>query len=141
MRLWEPQVGPLGEAFACSGSMRAAMADRRPISLPARSTILRRMSWRSGMRSASSARMSLGLSLGGMTGFGLALDHADRVDRLVAADCRADAPAFFIDMWDKRQQTLARERHGGGRGRDAADLVFRGDPRRTGPTSSRRLAR
>ena len=48
----------------------------------------------------------LGLSLGGMTGIGLALDHGHRVERLVAADCRADAPPFFVDMWTKRQQTM-----------------------------------
>jgi 3-oxoadipate enol-lactonase len=48
----------------------------------------------------------LGLSLGGMTGIGIALNHADRIDRLIAADCRADAPPFFVDMWSKRQQML-----------------------------------
>jgi 3-oxoadipate enol-lactonase len=48
----------------------------------------------------------LGLSLGGMTGIGLAIDRAARVERLVAADCRADAPPFFVDMWTKRRQIL-----------------------------------
>lgn len=33
----------------------------------------------------------LGLSLGGMTGLGLAIHHPDRLDRLVCADARADA--------------------------------------------------
>jgi 3-oxoadipate enol-lactonase len=51
----------------------------------------------------------LGLSLGGMTGIGLALNHPDRVGRLVAADCRSDAPPFFVEMWTKRQQTLRAE--------------------------------
>jgi 3-oxoadipate enol-lactonase len=48
----------------------------------------------------------LGLSLGGMTGIGIALDRPDRIDRLVAADCRADAPPAFVEMWTKRQQLL-----------------------------------
>jgi len=49
----------------------------------------------------------MGLSLGGMTGFGLAIDHPDRIDRLVAADCRADAPDFFVESWRKRLGILA----------------------------------
>jgi 3-oxoadipate enol-lactonase len=48
----------------------------------------------------------LGLSMGGMTAFGLALDHSDRVTRIVAADCRSDAPDFFRNMWADRQRTL-----------------------------------
>ena len=48
----------------------------------------------------------LGLSMGGMTAFGLALDHADRVTRVVAADCRSDAPEFFRNMWAERQKML-----------------------------------
>lgn len=51
----------------------------------------------------------VGLSMGGMTGFGLALSHPDRVVKLVAADCRADAPKFFFDMWTQRQQLLKDE--------------------------------
>jgi 3-oxoadipate enol-lactonase len=45
----------------------------------------------------------VGLSIGGMTGFGLALDHPDRLLSLTACDCRADAPEFFRGMWDQRQ--------------------------------------
>lgn len=44
----------------------------------------------------------MGLSMGGMTGLGLAVDHADRVDRVVCADGRADAPEGFRKMWDER---------------------------------------
>ncbi|MGB3391286.1 MAG: alpha/beta fold hydrolase [Pseudaminobacter sp.] len=51
----------------------------------------------------------LGLSMGGMTAFGLALDHSRRVTRIVAADCRADAPEFFREMWTKRQDLLAEQ--------------------------------
>lgn len=44
----------------------------------------------------------IGLSLGGMSGFGLGLRHADRVLSLVLCDCRADAPPAFAAPWDDR---------------------------------------
>lgn len=44
----------------------------------------------------------MGLSLGGMTGLGLALGHPDRVGRLVCCDARADAPESFVKSWDDR---------------------------------------
>ncbi|QXT41087.1 3-oxoadipate enol-lactonase [Gymnodinialimonas ceratoperidinii] len=44
----------------------------------------------------------MGLSMGGMTGMGLAVDHADRITRVVCADGRADAPPPFKEMWDGR---------------------------------------
>lgn len=44
----------------------------------------------------------LGLSLGGMTALGLGLDHPERVDRLICADARADAPPPFVAGWDQR---------------------------------------
>lgn len=48
----------------------------------------------------------MGLSMGGMTGMGLAIDHADRVSRVVCADARADAPAPFQANWDARIATV-----------------------------------
>lgn len=44
----------------------------------------------------------MGLSLGGMTGLGLALDHPDRLERLICCDARADAPEPFRQNWDAR---------------------------------------
>ncbi len=44
----------------------------------------------------------MGLSMGGMTGMGLAIDHADRFTRVICADGRADAPPPFRAMWDDR---------------------------------------
>lgn len=44
----------------------------------------------------------MGISLGGMTGLGLALSHPDRIERLVCCDVRADAPATFLAAWEKR---------------------------------------
>lgn len=49
----------------------------------------------------------LGLSLGGMTALGLGLDHPARVDRLICADARADAPAPFVASWEQRIETVA----------------------------------
>lgn len=48
----------------------------------------------------------MGLSMGGMTGMGLALDHADRISRVVCADARADAPEPFRANWDNRIATI-----------------------------------
>lgn len=44
----------------------------------------------------------VGLSLGGMTGFGLGIHHANRLDSLVVCDARADAPAAFAAPWPER---------------------------------------
>lgn len=52
----------------------------------------------------------LGLSLGGMTGVGLALNHAERLNSLIACDCRVDAPDAFHQLWDRR---IARVTEGG----------------------------
>lgn len=44
----------------------------------------------------------IGLSLGGMTGLGLGLDHKERFNRIVCACARADNPAPFVSSWDER---------------------------------------
>jgi 3-oxoadipate enol-lactonase len=44
----------------------------------------------------------VGLSLGGMIGFGLGIRHADRWQSLCLCDTRADAPALFAAPWDER---------------------------------------
>lgn len=44
----------------------------------------------------------MGLSLGGMTGLGLALLRPKRLKKLVCCDARADAPPAFIQGWDDR---------------------------------------
>jgi 3-oxoadipate enol-lactonase len=44
----------------------------------------------------------VGLSLGGMTGFGLGIDHGERLLSLCLCDARADSPAATRGMWDER---------------------------------------
>jgi 3-oxoadipate enol-lactonase len=44
----------------------------------------------------------VGLSMGGMSAFGLALDYPDRLDGVVISNARADAPPEFRDAWDQR---------------------------------------
>jgi 3-oxoadipate enol-lactonase len=51
----------------------------------------------------------VGLSLGGMMGFGLAIAHPQRVASLVLCDSRADAPPAFAAPWDERIQSALRE--------------------------------
>ncbi|MDG2320947.1 MAG: alpha/beta fold hydrolase [Rhodospirillaceae bacterium] len=51
----------------------------------------------------------LGLSLGGMTGLGLALDYPGKVSRLICCDARADAPDAYADGWHQRVE-IARQK-------------------------------
>lgn len=44
----------------------------------------------------------VGLSLGGMTGLGLGIGHADRLLSLVVCDARADSPDAFRAPWPER---------------------------------------
>ncbi|WP_293448166.1 alpha/beta fold hydrolase [Planktotalea sp.] len=50
----------------------------------------------------------IGLSLGGMTGLGLGLDHAERFNKIVCASARADNPAPFVSSWDDRIAAIAK---------------------------------
>ena len=52
----------------------------------------------------------MGLSMGGMTGLGLARDYGARITRVVCADARSDSPPPFQAMWDDR---MAKVRAGG----------------------------
>lgn len=47
-----------------------------------------------------------GLSLGGMTGMHLGLEHADRCDKLVICDCRGDSPPEIVGQWAKRREVV-----------------------------------
>lgn len=42
----------------------------------------------------------VGLSIGGLISMGMAINHADRVNRVVVADARADAPDAYAAIWD-----------------------------------------
>lgn len=44
----------------------------------------------------------MGLSIGGMTGLGVALSAPDRLTKLICACARADNPAPFVQNWDDR---------------------------------------
>src|SRR5262249_19544791 len=48
----------------------------------------------------------VGLSLGGMIGMTLALDHPDRIDRLVCCDARSDMPPVAAQGWDERIEAV-----------------------------------
>ncbi|MBL0422812.1 alpha/beta fold hydrolase [Ramlibacter sp. AW1] len=44
----------------------------------------------------------VGLSLGGMTGFALGIEHGERLRSLCICDARADTPPAMTGMWDER---------------------------------------
>lgn len=48
----------------------------------------------------------IGLSMGGMTGMGLAIKHPDRFGRMVLADARSVATEAYKAMWDQRIATI-----------------------------------
>jgi 3-oxoadipate enol-lactonase len=51
----------------------------------------------------------VGLSLGGMIGFGLGIHHGDRLESLCICDARADAPTPFFNQWNDRMEIAKRE--------------------------------
>lgn len=50
----------------------------------------------------------IGLSLGGMTGLGVALRAPERIQQLVVAAARADNPPPFVQSWDDRMAVIAK---------------------------------
>ena len=52
----------------------------------------------------------MGLSLGGITSLGLALDHPDRIERIICCDGRSDAPEIYQQIWPA---AIARARDAG----------------------------
>ncbi|NIB43075.1 alpha/beta fold hydrolase [Pseudomaricurvus alkylphenolicus] len=102
MRMWEPQIAALSQHF------RVLRFDARGHGASDHQTDTTSMSdlvddvlrlWHS-LNIAQSH--FVGLSMGGMTGVGVALKAPEKVLSLVACDCRLDAPPFFRDMWDQR---------------------------------------
>ncbi len=51
----------------------------------------------------------VGLSMGGMVGMGLGLDHAERIEKLVVCDARGDAPEAYRKSWDDRIERVSAE--------------------------------
>ena len=51
----------------------------------------------------------VGLSLGGMSGVGLGLQHSDRLLSLVLCDCRADMPSTMGEVWNDRIAAAQKE--------------------------------
>ena len=132
LAMWEPQVAPLSADFRLL-RLDARGHGKSTADKPA-TVIDNLVSDVVAVWDALGIERShiLGLSLGGMTGIGLALTHPRRVDRLVAADCRLDAPPFFVEMWDKRQQTL-REQGFGAVAEGTLPIWFSEEMRKTRP--------
>lgn len=108
LTMWDPQVGPLADRFRVLRYDTRGHGDSSgPEGDYSFDDLVGDVA---GLWDALGVDRSryVGLSLGGMTGLGLALDHANRLDRAVICDCRADAPEFFVNMWLERRAGLAK---------------------------------
>jgi 3-oxoadipate enol-lactonase len=98
-RMWAPQIPVLQENFRLlrydTRGHGSSTASKAPYSFADLTGDVIGLMDQLGIRSAS----FMGLSLGGMTALGLALDHADRIDRIICCDARADAPEIYRKMW------------------------------------------
>src|SRR3954454_4181041 len=48
----------------------------------------------------------MGLSIGAMITLGMGIEHPSRVQQLIVASGRADAPEAYVDMWDNAIATI-----------------------------------
>jgi 3-oxoadipate enol-lactonase len=102
MMMWEPQLASLQQRYRIlSYDARGHGASEAPPGPYAFDDLVAdviALMDRFGIGGAS----FMGLSLGGMTGLGLAIRHPDRLARLVCCDARADAPAPYVQGWNDR---------------------------------------
>lgn len=75
----------------------------------------------------------IGMSLGGMTGLGLAIGHPDRVLSMCVCDVRAEASAGFARGWDE-DMNLARQKGCGALANSLAERWFPNTLWRTQPS-------
>jgi pimeloyl-ACP methyl ester carboxylesterase len=121
---------------ACCVTTRAATAPAPPRPAPTRSTSSSRMSFAMDHYGIAKADI-LGLSMGGMTALGLAIDHPDRVGRVICCDARSDSIPPFVDSWNARVASI---REAGGMKGVLDFTLGRGLPR-TSIKSSRKSSR
>lgn len=98
-RMWAPQIPVLQENFQLlrydTRGHGSSTASKAPYDFADLTGDVIGLMDQLGIRSAS----FMGLSLGGMTALGLALDHPHRIDRIICCDARADAPDIYKKMW------------------------------------------
>jgi 3-oxoadipate enol-lactonase len=105
--MWDPQIALLTSRYRVlrydtRGHGRSE-APEGPYSLPMLAGDVVALLDHHGINKAT----FMGLSLGGMTGLGLAIEHGDRIEKLVCCDARADAPEAFVKGWDDRLAVVA----------------------------------
>lgn len=110
MAMWAPQLGSLTRHFRVlaydTRGHGASDVPNAPYSFADLTADVVALMDHAGIAKAS----IMGLSLGGMTALGLAIHHPERVERVVCAAARADAPPPFVQGWDDR---IAAVRAGG----------------------------
>ncbi|HZV21420.1 MAG TPA: 3-oxoadipate enol-lactonase [Hyphomicrobiales bacterium] len=106
--MWEPQLPLLGKRYRVlrydTRGHGASGAPPEPYSFSDLTADVLALMDRFGIGKAS----YMGLSLGGMTGLGLAIHHGQRFDRMVICDARAASPEAFRSMWDERLAAVAK---------------------------------
>lgn len=107
LSMWDPQISTLSEAYrVLRYDTRGHGASDAPAGPYAFADLVGDVIGLMDAQEIDTAAF-MGLSMGGMTGLGLALEHADRISRVVCADGRADAPEPFRAMWDQRMAAVS----------------------------------
>ena len=106
MTMWEPQLSVLSQhfrvlSFDARGHGGSGIPNGPSAMIDLVDDVLRLWD-----RLSIDCSHFIGLSMGGMTGIGVALKAPSRVQSLVACDCRLDAPLFFKNMWDQRIESV-----------------------------------